>query len=173
MAIEPKVITQYCIKGHFFNEVMELPDDVKIVQIQFEVGFAIKRLSQPIPLALAKCGITAIRKSDPSLEVEGRLTGARSSMLTNINAICKAIELKRNTVRVKRMVVKVGENEGVFHRVQKLIPGDDNKVSRRTVLGLVKWNGDEEAIAAACNANAFQCKYDTQMIRTVLCDEVV
>jgi hypothetical protein len=171
MVIENKTMVQYCIKSHFFDEVIKLPEEVRIVSLQFEVGFAIKRLSQPIPLALVKCGITAIRKSDPSLEVEGRLTGSRASMVTAVNSICKAIELRRNTVRVKRMVVKVGDNEGVFHRMQKKLRGDDSKVHRVTVLGLVKWTGDEEEIVQACNANPYHCKFDTHVVHTVLCDE--
>ena len=170
--MKPKVITQHCIKSHFFNEVMRLPATVKIVSIQFEVGFAIKRLSQPVSTLLTNCGVTAVRKSDPSVEVEGRLTGSRANMVKNIGIICKQLGLKTNTVRVKRMTVQVGESLGVFHRMQKMIPGDDEKVRRMTVLGLVKWtDGKEKSIANACHTNTFKCQYTTQMVRTVLCEE--
>lgn len=171
MAVTPKVITQHCIKSHFFDEVMKLPKAVKILSVQFEAGFAIKRLSQPVSATMNGWGVTAIRKSDPSVEVEGRLSGARAAMKANILAITGALRLKSNTVRVKRMVVSVGKNIGTFHRMQKLIPGDDNKISRKTVLGLVKWEGSEKAIAKACHTNPFNCKYTTQVIRTVLCEE--
>ena len=169
--MKPKVITQHCIRSYFFDEVMRLPEEIKIVSVQFEVGFAIKRLSQPVPKAMALCGVSTIRKSDPSVEVEGKLVGTRAQMSTKITDVCKTLSLKKNTVRVKRMVVKIGANEGVFHRMQKMIPGDDNKVARRTVLGLVKWTGSETIIAKACHTNVFKCQYSTQIIRTVLCEE--
>lgn len=170
--VVPKVITQHCIKSHFFNEVMKLPEDVTITSIVFECGFAIKRQSQQIPVALAGCGVSAIRKSDPSMEVEGKLTGKRSRMIKDIATICKELDLKTNTVRVKRMTLTVGNDLGVFQRMQKMLPSETNdKLKRVTVLGLVKWDGDEVKIANTCNAKAFKCKYDTQIIRTVICEE--
>jgi hypothetical protein len=174
MAVKPKVITQHCIKSHFFEEVMKLPDTVKIISISFEFGFAIKRMSQIVPTSMAKCGVNAVRTSDPSFEVEGKLVGSRKHMKECVAKICQRFNLNPKTFRVKRMQVTVGKgdkNHGVFHRMQKLIPGDDDKVSRRTVLGLVRWEGSESAIASACHTNPFKCKYDTQIIRTVLCEE--
>ena len=170
----PKVIIQHCIKSHFFNEVMGLPPAVKIIAINFEVGFAIKRMSQVIPQKMADAGVTYICKSDPSLEISGRLTGSRSKMKLDVMLICKETGLNPNTVRVKRMEVAVGAgdvNMGVFHRMTKKIAAADDKIERHVVLGLIKWDGDENAIARACSAKKYKCKYDTQLIRTVLCEQ--
>lgn len=170
MAVKQKAVVQHCIRSHFFDEVMRLPNAVKITSIFFEVGFAIKRLSQPVPTALVNRGVTAIRKSDPSVEVDGRVTGSRKKMTADVRTICNALRLNTNTVRVKRMTVQVGKNIGVFHRMQKVVPEGD-KMSRKTVLGLVKWEGNENEIAKACNTNKFKCRFDTQVIRTVICEE--
>lgn len=170
MAVKPKVITQHCIKSHFFEEVIRLPKEIKIVNIVFEVGFAIKRLSQPVPAKLEGCGVRAIRKSDPSVEVDGQLAGSRKHMAECVHTICNSLGLKANTVRVKRMTVDVGKNRGVFHRMQKLMP-EGEKVTRKTVLGLIKWDGSEVAIAKACHTKPFMCTYTTQLVRTVLCEE--
>ncbi len=172
--IKGKIITQHCIKNHFFNEVMELPKDVKIISLQFEVGFAIKRLSRPVPTKMSDLGVTAVRQSDPSVEIEGRLVGTRTSMKSAIKDICDKYDLKTNTVRVKRMQVATGKDDknlGVFHRMTKMIPDDEGKTRRNTVLGLVKWDGSETGIANACRTNSFSCKYDIQTIRTVICEE--
>ena len=169
-----KVITQYCIKSHFFDEVMKLPTAVKIIAINFELGFAIKRMSQVIPQKMSDNGVTYICKSDPSLEIAGRLTGSRSSMKTAVLAIAKDAGLNPKTVRVKRMEVAVGANDkhqGIFHRMTKKLAGPDDKIERHVVLGLIKWDGDEKTIAKACTTNAYRCKFDTQVIRTVLCEE--
>jgi hypothetical protein len=85
--------------------------------------------------------------------------------------ICEASALSSKTVRVKRMEVAVGKNVGVFHRMTKKLPAADDKVERHVVLGLIKWDGDENAIAKACSTKPYQCKFDTQLIRTVLCNE--
>ena len=170
----PKVIIQHCIKSHFFNEVIKLPTAVKIIAINFEVGFAIKRMSQTIPKKMADAGVTYICKSDPSLEISGRLTGSRSRMSLDVNTICKIAGLNPNTVRVKRLEVAVGvgdKNQGVFHRMTKKLAAADDKVERHVVLGLIKWDGDENAIARACSTKKYKCKFDTQIIRTVLCEE--
>lgn len=170
--IKPKPITQHCIKSHFFAEVMmNLPKAVKITSIQFEVGFAIKRLSRPITASMANCGVSAVRKSEPSVEIDGHLVGTRDAMKKNVKTICDNFGLKTNTVRVKRMTIEVGKMLGVFHRMQKTVPAGDDKVGRRTVLGLVKWEGDEDKIAKACHTNPFKCSYTVQTVRTVLCEE--
>jgi len=170
----PKVIIQHCIKSHFFEEVMKLPPSVKIIAINFEVGFAIKRMSQVIPKKMADAGVTYICKSDPSLEISGRLTGSRSRMSLDAHTVCKLAGLNPKTVRVKRMEVAVGakdKNQGVFHRMTKKLAGPDDKVERHIVLGLIKWDGDESAIARACATKKYKCKFDTQIIRTVLCEQ--
>lgn len=170
----PKVIIQHCIKSHFFDEVMKLPTAVKIIAINFEVGFAIKRMSQVIPQKMADAGVTYICKSDPSLEINGRLTGRRARMKLDVNTICKGAGLNPNTVRVKRMEVAVGagdKNQGIFHRMTKKLAGPDDKVERHVVLGLIKWDGDESSIARACSTKKYKCKFDTQLIRTVLCEQ--
>ena len=170
----PKVIIQHCIKSHFFSEVMTLPTEVKIIAINFEVGFAIKRMSQTIPQVMADAGVTYICKSDPSLEINGRLTGSRTKMKSDVATICKAAGLNPNTVRVKRLEVAVGagdKNMGIFHHMTKKLAGPDDKVERHVVLGLIKWDGDENAIARACSTKKYKCKFDTQIIRTVLCEE--
>ena len=172
--MKSKTITQHCIKSHFFNEVMDLPKDVKIISIQFEVGFAIKRLSRPVPTKMVGLGVTAVVQSDPSVEITGRLTGSRTSMKSAIVDICKQYDLKTNSVRVKRMQVASGKNDknmGVFHRMTKMIPDDEGKAKRNVVLGLVKWDGSETDVANACNTNPFSCKYDIQTVRTVICEE--
>ncbi len=174
MATKPKVIIQHCIKSHFFDEVMKLPTTVKIIAINFEVGFAIKRMSQPISEVLVNAGVTYVCKSDPSLEISGRLTGSRASMKANLDLVCERSGLNRKTVRVKRMEVVCGKNDknqGIFHRMTKKLAGPDDKVERHVVLGLIKWDGDENAIARACSTNKYKCKFDTQVIRTVLCEE--
>lgn len=171
---KPKVITQHCIRSHFFDEVMKLPASVKIISINFEVGFSIKRMSQVISKKMADAGVTNICKSDPSVEIAGRLTGSRARMKVDVDTICKEAGLNPKTVRVKRMQVAVGANDknmGVFHRMTKKIPAADDKVERHVVLGLIKWDGDEKAIARACATNPYKCKFDTQIIRTVLCEE--
>lgn len=168
---KPKVITQHCIKSHFFDEVIKLPVGVKIIAVNFEVGFAIKRMSQVVPERLVEAGVTYICKSDPSLELNGRLTGTRAQMKQAAALICEAAGLNPKTMRVKRMEVAVGKNIGVFHRMTKKIPAADDKVERHVVLGLIKWEGDENAIARACSTKPYQCKFDTQLIRTVLCSE--
>jgi hypothetical protein len=174
MAARPKIIIQHCIKSHFFNEVIKLPASVKIIAINFEVGFAIKRMSQVIPQSMADAGVTYICKSDPSIEINGRLTGTRARMKLDILSICKDAGLNPNTVRVKRMEVATGlrdKHQGVFHRMTKKLAGPDDKVERHVVLGLIKWDGDESVIAQACSTKKYKCKFDTQMIRTVLCEE--
>ena len=171
MDIKPKTITQHCIKARFFEEVMKLPTEVKITSIDFDLGFTMKRLSEPVPSVLINAGVTALRKTTPSVEVTGRLTGTRTSMTKHVKTICDKLELKTNTVRVRRMTVQVGKNVGVFVRMTKKIPYSDEKLRRTTVLGLVKWEGSEAAIAKACNTNKFKCKYDVQTIRTVICEE--
>lgn len=170
----PKVITQHCIKSHFFDEVMKLPATVKIIAINFELGFSIKRMSQVIPEAMANAGVTYICQSDPSLEITGRLTGSRAKMKRDVATICRRAGLDQKTVRVKRMEVATGagdKHSGVFHRMTKKLAGPDDKVERHVVLGLIKWDGDEKAIARACSTNKYKCKFDTQVIRTVLCEE--
>ena len=169
---EATPIMQYCIKSHFFDEVMKLPEAVKIVELVFETGFAMKRMSEPITTKLADHGVTAMRKTDPSMEVEGKLTGTRNKMKTDIKAICDETGLNPKTVRVRRLVIDVKENQGHFARMTKMVPaGEDGKPRRLTVLGLLRWDGDENAIAKACSAKKFNCKYDTQIVRTVICEE--
>ena len=92
---------------------MQLPKDVNIESIIFEVGFAIKRHSQPIPTLLSGHGVTAIRKSDPSVEVDGKLTGTRAGMKSCVGVICKSLDLKANTVRVKRMTVTTNKGKTI------------------------------------------------------------
>lgn len=170
MKTTPIPITQQCIKKHFFSEVMLLPKEVKIISINFEVGLSMKRMSVPVSSALTELGVTAIRNADPSVEVDGRVVGSRKQMKEALNTITSSLGLNVNTVRVRRMTVEVGKNIGVFYRMNKKLP-DGDKVKRMTVLGLVKWTGDETAIANACHTNVYKCTYTTQMIRTVLCEE--
>ena len=167
-----KSITQHCIRGHFFNEVMKLPAAVKIKEITFETGFAMKRMSEPITTKMEGHGVTYLSKTDPSMEVGGKLVGTRDSMKKSIKEICSEYGLAQNTVRVRRMVVAVGKNEGTFTRLSKKLPdGDEGKLRRVTVLGLMRWDGNENEIAKACSTNKFKCKYDTQIVRTVICQE--
>lgn len=174
MVTTAKPITQYCIKSHFFNEVIKLPTDVKILSINFEIGWAMKRMSQSIPTQQASNGVTYACKTDPSMEVSGKLVGSRASMKTCIDDICAHYGLNPNTVRVKRMEVAVGKNDkhtGVFHRMTKKVTGDDGKISQIRVLGLIKWDADEIAIAKAVQAHPYKCKFTTQAVRTVMCEE--
>jgi hypothetical protein len=169
-----KPITQYCIKSHFFNEVIKLPKEVKIVSINFEIGWAMKRMSQNIPQNMAGCGVTYACKTDPSMEVTGKLVGSRKNMSDCIDLICAHYGLNPKTVRVKRMEVATGNNDkhlGVFHRMTKKITGDDGKISQIRVLGLIKWDTDEIAIARAVQAHPYKCKFTTQAVRTVMCEE--
>ena len=73
---------------------------------------------------------------------------------------------------LRRLVVNVGKHQGVFVTMMKMLPtGDDGKLKRHQVLGLVKWDGSETAIAKGCSANTFKCTYATQVTRTVVCEE--
>jgi len=40
-----------------------------------------------------------------------------------------------------------------------------------TVLGLIKWDADEQRIAKAVQAHPYTCKFTTQAVRTVMCEE--
>jgi len=170
--ITPKEITQFCLPEVRVIEVLKmLPKKVKIVSLAFESGIAVKRVKKPVSIALEKCGVRTINETDPSLCVYGIWTGSREKMKEDLDLICNELGIPINTVRVKRMEVTVGKNAGTFHKIQKHVEGDDEKLRRQTVLALVKWDGQEKAVAQACNANTFACKYDIQTIRTVICKE--
>jgi hypothetical protein len=171
MKIKTKPINQYCIKGHFLEEILGcIPEKVKIDEVAFEVGFAIKRMTISASSSLKAKGVTSVRSTEPSVEVEGKLYGSRKQILSNAKDICSAYSLNPKTVRIKRMLVSCNGNTGVLHRMTKMIP-DKERVRRVAVLGLVKWEGDEKALASSLTASTFICRYDTQIVRIVLCEE--
>lgn len=171
-----KPVTQFAINGHFFQEIMQLPKQVNIVELRFELGFAIKRHSMPIDPTMAGYGVTGLRRTEPSIEVDGLLKGTRDNMKKCAKAICEEYGQRLECMRVKRLKVTVNNKEGTFNRTTKLLPvGDEGKIQRRRVLGLDKWEGGpagEKLIAKGCSASEYSCKYSTQVVRTVVCDEI-
>lgn len=169
---EKKPIYQWCIKTTYFNEVMQLPKDVKIVSLSFEVGFSLKREVSVVPKALANLGVTYMRQPTASVEARGILSGkSRAQMKTTMQSICTELQLPIKHVRIIRMEVGTKEGTATFTRMTKKIEIGDGKTEMMKVLGIVRSDGDESNIINLCGAKKFVCKYDTQLVRTVICSE--
>lgn len=165
-------ITQWCLKSHFFDEVMKLPKEVKIEKIRFELGSTMKKHSLPIPPNLKKLGVSYMRESHPSFEVEGTFEfPKRADYEKAADELCTEVNMKRNTLRVKRLVLSVKGNRGVFARTSKTIKGEE-KSERKTVLGMFEWEGNANEIAKALSAGKFACKFEKHTVTSVFCEEL-
>lgn len=170
-----KPLFQWCIKETYVNEVLELPKDLNITSITFEIGFSLKRVVSTIPEALREMGVSSLREPSASMEAFGTLIGSRAKMMANARAICRELQLDFRHMRVRRMTVAVNGTQAFFTRMTKnMDTGEENKTHRVKVLGLVKFEGTETGmnkIVRLLTAKKIQCTYTPKTVMEVLCTE--
>ena len=170
-----KPLFQWCIRETYVSEVLELPKEIGIESITFDVGFSIKRIVATIPQKLRELGVGALREPSTSLEASGVLTGARTTLTRNAKEICSELHLDYRHMKVRRLCVSYHGTNAFFTRMTKNMDiGEEGKTRQVKVLGLVRHDGEDkdlEKIIKLLTARKIRCAYSVQLVTTVVCSE--
>lgn len=168
---------QWCINEVTVQGVLTLPPAVTLEEISFDIGFALKRTATTIQPALRELGVTYLRENSPSMEAQGMLSGARTTIKRNAQEICRVLQLEYARMRVRRMKVSHNGVNAVFTAMTKQMPSGEGQrngtLERVKVLGLVLAQNQTEAEVArlvrAIAADRVNCRYSVQPVHMVIC----
>lgn len=174
-AVIRKPLYQWCIRETYVNEVLELPKELTIDAITFEIGFSLKRIVSTIPNSLRELGVSSLREPSASMEASGTLHGSRSKLLSNAKGICSNLSLDYRHLRAKRLQISLNGTTAYFTRMTKTFDtGEDNKTKQVKVMGLIKHEGTDkgmDSIIKLLTAKKVHCLYSNKMVTTVICNE--
>ncbi len=171
-----KPLFQWCIRETYVNEVLDLPKDIDIEKVSFEIGFSLKRVVSAIPKHLRALGVTSLREPSTSMEAFGVLEpSSRTALARDAKTICRELQLDFRHMRVRRMVVSYKGTKAFFTRMTKNMDiGAEDKTRQIKVLGLVKHEGtddDLKQIIKTLTAKKIHCVYSVKPVTTVVCSE--
>lgn len=168
-------VTQICIEAHYIDELLnEVPSDVEIVSISWQVGSHHKSHKLPIPSKLAKLGVGHMRKLTEELNVEGVFRNlTRDEISRNVDIICKETGHRRSAVRVSRCVLQYKKELASFERVIKNVqPKNTGKTHKVRVLGLTTPASQASRLMIALSAKKYSCSFSEVKVKQIICNKI-
>lgn len=170
---QASALTQHCIEAHYVDELLEIPDEVKIESVQWEIGEMHKKNQIKVPNKLKLLGVNYMRQLHATQHLEGTFEDcSRDEIRRRMQMICKETGHNPKRFRVRYAKIAVEGAEATFKRVQKELRPTQDLRQKVKVLGLSTHTGNINKLLRAVSAKKFTCQIDYVTTRTVVCSKM-